>query len=47
MAMNTELEALQHVLADPAHGYFFDRWRAAKFPTEVRTQRSLTVRGWT
>ncbi|MBI3248830.1 MAG: WD40 repeat domain-containing protein [Deltaproteobacteria bacterium] len=28
MAVNSELEALQHVLADPAHGYFFDRWRA-------------------
>ncbi|MBI3248815.1 MAG: hypothetical protein HYZ50_20120 [Deltaproteobacteria bacterium] len=28
MAINTELAALQHVLADPAHGYFFDRWRA-------------------
>ncbi|MBI3248823.1 MAG: WD40 repeat domain-containing protein [Deltaproteobacteria bacterium] len=35
MAMNTELEALQHVLADPAHGYFFDRWRAVKRLTQL------------
>ncbi|MBI3248811.1 MAG: WD40 repeat domain-containing protein [Deltaproteobacteria bacterium] len=35
MAMNTELAALQHVLTDPAHGYFFDRWRAVRRLTRL------------
>ncbi|MBI3248804.1 MAG: hypothetical protein HYZ50_20065 [Deltaproteobacteria bacterium] len=35
MAVNSELAALQHVLTDPAHGYFFDRWRAVKRLTQL------------